>query len=124
MHEAGFPANAIDATHPEGAGRGPYRAAVAAFGILCLVIWLVATSNLPASNPRVWLGSGIVLVCGVPLIVFAARPDRWYPLLPVIALAYLIGNGVPAFHDVFPILNYVDPLTELDYLFACKMACL
>jgi hypothetical protein len=81
----------------------------------------MVTTELPFMSIRVWLGVAILVVCALPVIFFTARPERWYPLLALIGLGYLGGFGVPAFHDEFQTLTWVDPLLESHYVYACWM---
>jgi hypothetical protein len=92
--------------------------------IFALNIWMLGTTELPASSPRVWLGTGIIWVCSVPVVLFAARPTRWYPLLPLISLAYLASYGVPSFQNRFPQIPGHDPISELHVRRACEIALL
>jgi hypothetical protein len=117
-------ASAADTTPSALSVHGVRRALIMTAAILAVNGWLMATSNLPWSSPRIWLGSAIIWVCAVPIISFAARPDRWYPLLPLICLGYLVGYGVPAFHDQFPDVLAHDPFLESDVIYACEVALL
>jgi hypothetical protein len=123
MHEVALPAAVPDTDDASAGitGRGATRATVVSLGAISCAAFLIATTGLPISSPRVWIATLIILVCAIPAVVFAARPERCYPLLALIGIGYALGFGVPAFHSEFLDLTWVDPLLESDYVYASWM---
>jgi len=123
MNEAALPAleHEFEHTTHRLTSKGALRATLVAIGVLSLTALLVLHSDLTLVSPRLWIAAAIMLVCGVPIVTFAARPERWYPLEPLIAIGYIAGFGMPSFRADFPALHEQDPISEAEYAFACEM---
>src|SRR5437660_12524841 len=104
------PVHQIDLSPAGLSARGVYRGTIMTLIVACVTVLLFASSDLPSESPRIWYAAATVMVCGIPIIAFAARPERWYVLLPLIALAYLVGFGIPSFTAEFPLPIHLDPM--------------